>query len=104
MLPLIARNLLENIQLLSQASRLLADKAIAGFQVNEHNLQQALARIPILVTALNPVIGYLKAAEIAKQAYSEGRPVIEVALENTDLSRQELERLLDPAKLTQGGI
>jgi len=104
MLPLIARNLLENIQLLSQASRLLADKAIAGFQVNEHNLQQALARNPILVTALNPVIGYLKAAEIAKQAYSEGRPVIEVALENTDLSRQELERLLDPAKLTQGGI
>ena len=59
---------------------------------------------PILVTALNPIIGYLKAAEIAKTAYKQGRPIIDVALEHTDLSRDQLEALLDPEKLTAGGI
>jgi len=104
MLPLIAHNLLGSIQLLANSSRLLADKAIAGFSVNQARLREALARNPILVTALNPRIGYLKAAEIAKQAYREGRPIIEVALEKTDLSRSELEHLLDAEKLTQGGL
>ncbi|TKB56523.1 class II fumarate hydratase [Ferrimonas aestuarii] len=104
MLPVIADNLLESLTLLASSSRLLADKAIATFTVNEDNLKQALSRNPILVTALNPIIGYLKAAEIAKQAYKQGRPVIDVALEHTELTRAELEVLLDPAKLTQGGI
>ncbi len=104
MLPLIAFNLLGSIELATNASQLLADKAIATFTVNEANLQQALARNPILVTALNPIVGYMKAADIAKQAYQEKRPVLDVADERTNLSREELERLLDPAKLTQGGI
>nr|WP_221796126.1 class II fumarate hydratase [Oceanobacter mangrovi] len=104
MLPMIANNLLISIQLAANASRLLADKAIASFRVNDDKLQQALARNPILVTALNPIVGYMKAAEIAKQAYKEKRPVLDVAEQQTDLSREELERLLDPAKLTQGGI
>lgn len=104
MLPVIADNLLESIALLSNASRLLADKAIATFKVNEANLKQALARNPILVTALNPIIGYQKAAEIAKQAYKEGRPIIDVAAEHTDLSHAELTQLLDPATLTRGGL
>ncbi|MFP3345292.1 aspartate ammonia-lyase, partial [Halomonas sp. SIMBA_159] len=80
--------------------KLLADKAIASFNVREDKLQEALAKNPILVTALNPVIGYLKAAEIAKKAYKEHRDILDVAEEETDLSRQELERLLDPQKLT----
>lgn len=100
MLPVIARNVLESIQLLANASRLLADKAIASFRVNEAQLQQALARNPILVTALNPLIGYLKAAEIAKIAYKEGRPILDVAEEHTDLGRERLTALLDPVKLT----
>ena len=104
MLPVIARNLLESIELMANASRLLADKAIASFTVNEARLKQALARNPILVTALNPIIGYLKAAEIAKTAYKQGRPIIDVALEHTDLSRDQLQALLDPEKLTAGGI
>src|SRR5690554_8198930 len=79
---------------LFRSSRLLADKAIAGFTVQEDNLTKALTRNPILVTALNPIIGYKQAAAIAKQAYAEKRPIIEVALENTDLSREELEGLL----------
>jgi fumarate hydratase class II len=104
MLPLIAYNLLQSIELLSNASRQLADKAIDGFVVNQKNLQLALERNPILVTALNRVIGYDKGAAIAKKAYAEGRPVLEVAVEMTDLSKEELEKLLDPMQLTQGGI
>ncbi len=104
MLPMIASNLLNSIELLANSAHLLADKAIAGFSVNEEKLREALHRNPVLVTALNPIIGYQKAAEIAKQAYKEGRPIIDVAEENTDLSRQELERLLDPLRLTRGGL
>ena len=104
MLPVIAQNLLSSIELLANSSRLLADKAIASFKVNDAKLKEALSRNPILVTALNPIIGYQKAAEIAKAAYQQGRPVIDVALEYTDLSRSQLEVLLDPEKLTAGGV
>ncbi|MFO8025011.1 class II fumarate hydratase [Thiohalophilus sp.] len=104
MLPVIAYNLLQSIQLLGNSARLLADRAIAGFKVNEAAIKAALDRNPILVTALNPVIGYEKGAAIAKRAYAENRPVIEVAMEMTDLSEDELKKLLDPAALTRGGI
>jgi fumarate hydratase class II len=104
MLPVIAHNLLQSIQLLGSVTRLLADSAIAGFKVNEARIAAALDRNPILVTALNPVIGYEKGAAIAKKAYAEGRPVREVAEQSTDLPREELARLLDPAELTTGGI
>ena len=103
-LPLIAANLLESIQLLANVSRLLADSAIAGLKVRHGRVQEALERNPILVTALNPVIGYEKGAAIAKQAYSQGRPVLEVAMEVTGLPARELKPLLDPALLAQGGI
>jgi fumarate hydratase class II len=104
MLPMIAHNLLQSIELLANVTRLLADKAIAGFTVRDANLKAALAMNPILVTALNPVIGYLKAAEIAKTAYKQQRPIIDVAAEMTGISREELETLLDPGQLTAGGI
>ena len=99
MLPLVAHNLLQSIEMLSNVSRLLADKAISGFTVNEANINSALAKNPILVTALNTVIGYELGAKIAKTAYAEGRDVIDVAVDMTDLSRKELEGLLDPKKL-----
>jgi fumarate hydratase class II len=89
--------------LLSIASVNLADHALQGLRVNRARLDDALARNPILVTALNPVIGYEKGAAIAKKAYAEGRPILEVAAEMTDLSREELRRLLDPQALTRGG-
>ena len=104
MLPVIALNLLESVQILANAIRALADKAIAGFKVNEARLAEALDRNPILVTALNPVIGYEKGAAIAKKAYAEGRPIREMAEKMTNLPREELERLLDPLELTRGGI
>ncbi len=101
MLPLIAYNILQSIELLGNISVLLADKTITDFTVQDTRLQEALAKNPILVTALNSRIGYLKAAEIAKTAYKQGRPILEVADEMTDLSRSELEQLLDPAQLTR---
>ncbi len=104
MLPVVAYNLLQSIELLANASTCLADKAIKGFTVNESNINRALGRNPILVTALNPVIGYELGAAVAKKAYAEGRPVKEVAKEMTDLTDEELDRLLDPAALTKGGI
>ncbi len=104
MLPVIAYNLLQSIQILGNCARLLAEKAISGFTVKRENIERPLARNPILVTALNPVVGYLKAAEIAKKAYREDRPVIEVAMEVTGMEREELEKLLDPKHLTEGGI
>ena len=103
-LPLIAANLLDSINLLSNVSRLLADTAIAGLKVRQERVREALDRNPILVTALNPIIGYEKAAAIAKRAYKEQRPVLDVAKEDSGLSEAELRRLLDPAALTHGGI
>jgi fumarate hydratase class II len=104
MLPVIAYNLLQSVELLGIGSRNWADHALAGFTVNRARLDEALARNPILVTALNPVIGYEKGAAIAKKAYAEGRPILDVAAEMTDLSVDELRRLLDPKTLTDGGI
>lgn len=104
MLPVIAHNLLQSIEILANAGRCLADSAIAGFTVNHDSIAKALERNPILVTALNPVIGYEKGAATAKKAYAEGRPIKEVALQETGLSADELDRLLDPTPMTRGGI
>jgi fumarate hydratase, class II len=103
MLPLIASNLLDSIGLLANAMRLLADNAIAGVKIRRDRVAAALDRNPILVTALNPIIGYEKAAAIAKRAYAEGRPILDVAAEDSGLPTSELKRLLDPALLAQGG-
>ncbi|MEM9690874.1 MAG: class II fumarate hydratase [Pseudomonadota bacterium] len=104
MLPVVAYNLLQSIAILANASDVLGKDAIAGFTVNQDNIDRALDRNPILVTALNPVIGYELGAAVAKTAYAEGRPVKDVAREMTELSDEELDRLLDPASLTEGGI
>lgn len=104
MLPLMAHNLLQSIALLSQSTRLLADKAIAGMTINTERLTALVEKHPILATALSPVIGYDRAAQIAKQAYADGRPVQEVAAAMTDLSAAQLERLLDPRSIMKGSI
>lgn len=104
MLPVIAYNVLQSIELLTNTSYALADKAIASFVVREDNLQRSLAKNPILVTALNPIIGYEKAAAIAKQAYKENKAILDVAAAQTDIPYKELEKLLDPKGLTLGGI
>lgn len=103
MLPLVADSILESVRLLANVSPLLA-QCISGFTVRYDSLQHSLGQNPILVTALNPVIGYLAAAKIAKRAYQERRPVLDVAAEETNLPLARLKKLLDPVKLTHGGI
>ena len=100
MLPLIADNLLTQIHLLAASMEHLADGAIAGFTVNRVHLEAALARNPILVTALNAEIGYEAGARIAKMAYESGRPIVDVAAEETGIERDRLAALLDPMRLT----
>ena len=104
MLPVIAYNLLKSINLLSGAMNVLSKKAISSFKVNYKNLEISLSKNPILVTALNPIIGYEKAALIAKKAYKENRPILDVAAEETDISYAKLKKLLDPSKLSKGGL
>ena len=104
MLPVVAYNLLQSIELLAKVSRLLADDAIASFSVQQAHIDATLSKNPILITALNAVIGYERGASIAKQAYKEKRPVLDVAREQTGMSEAQLRKLLDPAKLTHGGI
>src|SRR5690554_5586007 len=103
MLPLLGANLLDMIGLLGNATNMLADKSVRGFTVNTDTLNASVGRNPVLVTALNPEIGYSLASEIAKEAYKTGRPVIDVAEERSGLARKHLEELMDPLKLTRGG-
>jgi len=104
MLPVIAYNLLKSINLLSGAMNVLSKNTISSFKVNKKNLEASLSKNPILVTALNPIIGYEKSAFIAKKAYKENRPIIDVAAEETDIPKAKLAKLLDPSKLAKGGI
>ena len=104
MLPLVAYNLLKSINLLGNAMPLLSNKAIKTFKINTKNINESLSKNPILVTALNRKIGYGKAALIAKKAYKENKAIIDVASEETGISKSELKKLLDPSKLTKGGL
>ncbi len=104
MLPMIAHNLLQSIELLAKTSEVLADKAMAGFTVNHDRISDLVDRNPIMVTALNAIIGYDLGAKIAKTAYAENRRVKDVAAELSDLTPAELDELLDPLSLTEGGI
>ena len=103
MLPMVAMNLLQSLEIAANASVQLADLAVKNFSVNEANIKQALDVNPILVTALNTVVGYEKGAAIAKEAYASGRPVLDVAKEMTDLDEEVLRKYLNPALLTEGG-
>jgi fumarate hydratase class II len=104
MLPVVAHNLLESINILGNAVRNLADRSVSRLSVNKERVADMVGRNPVLVTALNPLIGYDKAAKIAKKAFAESRPVKEVAREMTDLSDEELDQALDPIKMTKGGF
>lgn len=104
MLPVAAHNLLESIRIIANVTRNLADKSIKGLIVNVDRLKDQLDKNPILVTALNPIIGYDLAAQIAKKAYKEDRSLKDVALEMTNLTIEELDKALDPIVMTRGGF
>ena len=102
MLPITASVMLESIELLAGSCSSLAEKAITGMTVNSEVFEKALSFNPILVTALNPIVGYLKAAEIAKTAQKQKRPILDVAVEMTGIGEEELKKLLDPTHLAIG--
>jgi fumarate hydratase class II len=104
MLPVVAHNLLQSIQILANATKNLADRSVSRLIVRENVIADNVGRNPILVTALNPIIGYDLAAKIAKKAYTEQRLLLDVALEMTNLSEKELIEALDPIKMTKGGF
>jgi fumarate hydratase class II len=104
MLPLMARNLLESVRLLGRVSRVFADKAIAGTVANEETCRGYIEISPSMATALNPLIGYDRGAEIAKRSYKERRPVRELAAEMTKLSASEIAQALDPRRQTEPGL
>jgi fumarate hydratase class II len=103
-MPLIARNLLEQIALLASAVRLLAEKCVSGIEVDAERALALVEQSFPIVTALVPAIGYDIAAEISKEAFASGRSIREVALERKVLPEKELDEALDPAKMTRGGI
>ncbi|MDF1822591.1 MAG: class II fumarate hydratase [Alcanivoracaceae bacterium] len=104
MQPLVACNLLDMIELAAIAVTALTDKVLLCFEVNRQAIEANLMANPVLVTALNPLVGYSLAAKIAQKASETGQPVIDVAEQMTDISRAELERILDPLTLTRGGL
>ncbi len=104
MLPMVAHSLLESIKLLSHAANNFAERSVSQITVREEHIRSLVNKNPILVTALNPIIGYDLAAQIAKKAFAEGRPLKEVALEMCDLSGEELDQALAPDKMTKGGL
>jgi fumarate hydratase class II len=103
-LPVIARNLLQSIRLLTNVSRLFADKCIAGIEANVERLREYAESSPSLGTSLNPFIGYDKAAEIIKASTKTGRSIRELVLEQGLMSEEELDRALDVLALTKGGV
>lgn len=104
MMPLMARNLLESIDLLAAACHVFVDKALKGLVANREVCEGYVERSPSLVTALNPLIGYDRAAEIAKRAYAENRPVRLVAYEMSGLSKEQVDAALNPRKQTEPGL
>ena len=104
MLPMMGKNLFSSIRLLAAAARMLAEKAIAGIVANEETCRGYVEISPSMATALNPLIGYDKAAEIAKRSFKERRPVRELAREMTKLDQKEIDRALDPRRQTEPGL
>jgi fumarate hydratase class II len=100
MLPLMAKNLLEQIGLLANASRNFSEKLVSGLKANRQSIMQMNERSLSMATALVPVIGYDKAAEIAKQAHATGKTVREIVLENKTVSEGKLDELLDLYRMT----
>jgi fumarate hydratase class II len=104
MMPIIAHNLFEMMQVLIGAVRAFTDNCVVGIAANREKAEGWLAKNAILVTALNPVIGYLKGAEVAKEAMATNRTIQEVVVEKGYLAEEEANRILDARKMTEGGI
>ena len=104
MMPVLAYNLLQSIDILANASRMLADRCVSGLEANHERARDMVEKSLAMVTSLAPKIGYDKAAEIAKEAFKTGRTVRDLATEKGVLPADELERALDARAQTEGGV
>ena len=104
MMPIIAHNLFEMMHVLIGAINAFTTKCVVGITANREKAESWLARNAILVTALNPVIGYLNGAAVAKEAMATGKTIKEVVVEKGLLPAEEVDKLIDARKLTEGGI
>jgi fumarate hydratase class II len=104
MMPIIAYNLFQSMDILIGGIRAFVERCVRGVKANREKAEGWLAKNPILVTALNPVIGYQKGAEIAKEALASNRTIREVVIEKGYLTPEEADRLLDARRMTEGGI
>ena len=104
MMPLIAHNLLQSITLLSGAVNAFVERCLEGLEADRERCEGLIEESLAMCTALAPVVGYDRAAELAKHAYTSGKTVREVAYERLDMDRDELDRLLDPRPMTEPGI
>jgi fumarate hydratase class II len=104
MMPVIAYNLLQSIEILANGSRMLADKCVAGLEPDRERCQEMVEKSLAMVTALAPKIGYDEAAALAKEAFETGRTVRQLALEKKVLPPDELEKVIDPRSQTDGGL
>ena len=104
MMPMMARNLLESIELLANAATHVAEKTVDGIVANSDRALELLEKNVIVVTALNPHIGYDAGSAAAKEAFATGRSVREVVLEKGLMTADELDAALDLKKMTEGGV
>jgi len=103
-LPVIARNLLQSIRLLSNVTRVFADRCVAGIEANVDRLKAYAESSPSIGTALNPYIGYEKAAELVKQSTKTGKSIRELVLAEGLMREADLDRALDVLGMTKGGV
>jgi fumarate hydratase class II len=103
MLPMMARNMVESIRLLANASRVFVDKSLNGLEANRERAESYVERSISMATALNPLIGYDNAAKIAKKSHATGRTVRELAYEESGLSREQIDEALHPHRQTVAG-
>jgi len=102
--PVIAFNLALALRILASASKILARRTIRGLRANEKVCREYAERSPGIATALTPVLGYARAAEIVKRALEEGASIREALIAYSGLPRKELERMLDPLALTRPNL
>jgi fumarate hydratase class II len=104
MMPMIVHNLLESIEVLANAADTFAERCVDGLEANDQRARELVERNAIIVTALNPHIGYDNGARIAKEAVASGRSVRELVLEAGLMSEDELDEALDIKGMTEGGL
>ncbi|PJF26365.1 MAG: aspartate ammonia-lyase, partial [Phototrophicales bacterium] len=104
MMPIIAHNLNESMIVMTGAVNAFTEKCVVGLTVNRERAEGWLAKNPILVTALNPIIGYQRGAEVAKRSLAENRSIKEIVVELGYMTAEEVDQALNARKMTEGGI